>query len=313
MLTGNNYYSFFRYFCAMKALRLVLFFLILSGLLPKVAAQTSDDRYLTYINKYSAMAVEQQEQFGIPASITLAQGLLESAAGRSTLATKGNNHFGIKCHKDWEGDFMLRDDDAPDECFRVYKTAAESFRDHSIFLTRTRYKPLFSHDISDYASWARGLSSCGYATDPNYASRLIAIIERYALYNYDTAGAKAAEEAAEFFRQHLLKSHPVRRARGLHYIIAVPGDSYTSIAKEFRIKRKRLMELNDAESDRVREWQEVYLEEKLESGPEGVATATIGEDETLHSVAQRYGMKLSALKALNPKAKDRPGQRLRLR
>lgn len=278
-----------------------------------VAADKADDRYMTYINTYSAMAVDQQEEFGIPASITLAQGLLESAAGRSTLASQGNNHFGIKCHKDWKGDTMLRDDDAPDECFRVYSSAAESFRDHSIFLTRSRYRSLFDHDVTDYASWARGLSACGYATDPNYASRLIAIIERYALYTYDSSASRNTEEMTEFILSQLRKTHPVRRVRGLHYVIAAPGDTYSSLAKEFHIKKKRLMEINDASSDNVREWQEVYLEEKLDQGPADTPWATIGEDETLHSVAQRFGMKLDALRALNPKAKDRPGQRLRLR
>ena len=176
------------------------------------SAETADDRYILYINTYSQMAVDQQAQFGIPASITLAQGLLESAAGRSTLAREGNNHFGIKCHKGWEGKSMLRDDDAPGECFRVYGSAAESYRDHSLFLSRERYRPLFSHDVTDYASWARGLSRCGYATDPNYASRLIAIIERYALYTYDTRAGREAEEITEFIWQQMRKTHP--RAQG---------------------------------------------------------------------------------------------------
>ena len=109
------------------------------------------------------------------------------------------------------------------------------------------------------------------------------------------------------------KTHPVRKARGLHYVIASPGDTYSSIAKEFRIKKKKLMELNDAETDRVREWQEVYPEEKLDEAPEGVASRHGGEGETMHSVAQRFGMKLAAVLALNPGAKDSPGQRLRLR
>lgn len=275
--------------------------------------RTADDRYMEYINKYSEMAVDQQAQFGIPASITLAQALLESAAGRSTLATKGNNHFGIKCHKGWEGETMLRDDDAPDECFRVYSSAAESFRDHSLFLSRERYKPLFRHDVSDYSSWAKGLSKCGYATDPNYATRLITIIERYALYTFDSHAGREAEEMTQFLWQQLRKTHPVRRSRGLHYVIAAPGDTYSSIAKEFHIKKRKLMAYNDAEADAIKEWQEVYLEDKLDEAPAGVASATIGEDESLHSLSQRFGMKLSVLKSLNPKAKDRPGERLRLR
>lgn len=272
------------------------------------------DVYGDYIARYSEMAVAQQSEYGIPASITLAQGLLESGAGRSTLATEGNNHFGIKCHRGWEGKTMLRDDDAPDECFRVYGSAAESFRDHSVFLRGKRYRRLFELDVRDYASWARGLSECGYATDPNYASRLIAIIERYGLYVYDEGETgKMAEEMSEFLCDHLRRSHPVRRSRGLHYVIAVPGDSYGSLAKEFAMSRDRLMELNDSEGDSLRDWQEVYLEEKLGEGPEGVRYATIGEDETLYSVAQRYGIKLSALRKLNPGVRDCPGSRLRLR
>lgn len=291
-----------------------LFVAAIISLLPAtVLADTADDRYTSYINRYSKMAVEQQQAYGIPASITLAQGLLESAAGHSTLASKGNNHFGIKCHKEWQGDFMLRDDDAPDECFRVYSNAAESFRDHSIFLSRPRYKSLYDNDITDYAAWARGLSKCGYATDPNYAARLIAIIERYALYTYDTEAGRHAEETVDFIRRQLLKTHPVRRSRGLHYVIANPGDTYSALAKEFHIDKKKLLRYNDAQADNIREWQEVYLEPKLDCGPDGVASATIGEDETIHSIAQRYGIQLKALQALNPGAKDRPGQRLRLR
>lgn len=278
------------------------------------SAETADDRYILYINTYSQMAVDQQAQFGIPASITLAQGLLESAAGRSTLAREGNNHFGIKCHKGWEGKSMLRDDDAPGECFRVYGSAAESYRDHSLFLSRERYRPLFSHDVTDYASWARGLSRCGYATDPNYASRLIAIIERYALYLYDTPEGREADEDAAFIQASLISTHPVRRARGLHYVIAAPGDTYTSIAREFKLDAKKLREFNDAgRHDKIKDWEEVYLESKLDDAPKHIDKAVIGERESMHSIAQRYGMKLSRLKALNPGVRDKAGATLRLR
>lgn len=279
-----------------------------------VRAQSADGRYREYIERYAAMAVAQQEAHGVPASITLAQGLLESAAGRSTLATRGNNHFGIKCHAGWEGEYMLRDDDAPDECFRVYGTAAESFEDHSRFLRRKRYAPLFELDGSDYAGWARGLSRCGYATDPNYADRLIAIIERYALYVYDSASGREAEETAHYIWEHLRASHPVRRSRGLHYVIAAPGDTYGSLAKEFRIKKKKLLEYNDVRRDGpVREWQEVYLEPKRDEAPAGVERATIGQDESIHSLSQRYGVKLSRLRELNPRAADEPGTVIRMR
>ena len=274
----------------------------------------SNDPYNDYIERYSAMAVAQQQAYGIPASITLAQGLLESAAGRSTLAREGNNHFGIKCHTTWTGASMLRDDDAPDECFRVYDSAEQSFKDHSEFLSRKRYQPLFQHDVTDYASWAKGLSKCGYATDPNYADRLIAIIERYSLYNFDTAAGRIAEEAADFIAGMLKSSHAVRRSRGLHYVVALPGDTYATIAKEFHISAKKLMVFNDALQDgEIKAWEEVYLEEKHEDAPEGVGRATIGEGESIHSLAQRYGMKMERILALNPKAKDKAGTRLKMR
>lgn len=281
-------------------------------ILPQMRAEDADSRNRTYIETYSRMAVEQQKKYGIPASITLAQGLLESAAGSSTLARESNNHFGIKCHSSWTGDTMLRNDDAPDECFRVYPSAEESYRDHSLFLTGKRYRQLFEYDITDYASWARGLSRCGYATDPNYASRLIAIIERYRLYDFDTGALSQIDDTTEFIREQLSRSHPVRRSRGLHFIVALPGDTYSRLAKEFRISKKKLMKYNDSQSDEIREWQEVYLQEKLDTGPDDTRYATIGEDETIHSISQRYGVKTEALKRMNPGAKDTPGTRLRL-
>lgn len=272
------------------------------------------DRYAEYIATYAEMAVEQQKTYGIPASITLAQGLLESAAGRSTLATEGNNHFGIKCHRDWQGETMLRSDDAPDECFRVYSSAAESYADHSRFLSRARYQSLFELDPEDYAAWAKGLKQCGYATDPHYADRLIAIIERYGLSGYDCAARGEANQCAEFISTMLRESHPVRKGRGLHYVIAAPGDTYAKIASEFGLKAKDLMAWNDKTRDgEIRAWQEVYLQPKRESAPEAPATVTIGVDEDLHSIAQRFGLRLSVLKALNPKAKDRPGEELKMK
>lgn len=278
-------------------------------------SQNADQRYRDYISTYAPLAVEQQQIHGIPASITLAQGLLESAAGRSTLASQGNNHFGIKCHADWTGDTMLRNDDAPNECFRVYPSAADSFTDHSLFLRRKRYASLFDLPADDYAGWARGLSACGYATDPNYASRLIAIIERYALYTFDTDAGRSAEQNADYIFSHLKATHPIRRSRGLHYVIANPGDTYESLAREFRISPNQLADFNDAAStsSEIRPWEEVYLQEKLDSAPASVSSATIGEDETMRTLAQRFGIRMSTLQSLNPTAKDRPGTRLRLR
>lgn len=271
------------------------------------------DVFEEYIDTYSDIAVRQQEEYSIPASITLAQGLLESSAGRSRLAKEGNNHFGIKCHNEWKGETMLRDDDAPNECFRVYSSADESYRDHSLFLKRDRYKSLFDLEQTDYKNWAKGLSRCGYATDPNYADRLITIIERYALYTYDTGGFMNIDETVTFIRENLASSHPVRKSNGLHYVVAFPGDTYQTIAKEFGLNSKDLRNYNDAsKSDKIKEWEEVYLQPKLEKGPAGVRTATIGEGENMRSISQRYGVKLESLKRVNKKAKDKAGTVLQM-
>ncbi|MFG6427772.1 glucosaminidase domain-containing protein [Lepagella muris] len=292
----------------------LLSLLLLLSLATSSLTVVATNNYEVYIDRFCHLAVEHQEEFGIPASITLAQGLLESAAGKSTLATKGNNHFGIKCHKEWKGKSMKRSDDSPNECFRSYNTPEESFLDHSRFLRRTRYQKLFDLDITDYSGWARGLRECGYATDPNYAARLITIIERYSLYIYDTQEGRSQEETVAFIRDMLVNTHPVRRTRGLHYVVATPGDTYASIAKEFNLKEKKLMKYNDAHKDHeIKAWEEVYLEEKLETAPDGVTTVTIGEDECIHSIAQRYGMKVKVIKNLNHKASDTPGTVLNLR
>lgn len=269
--------------------------------------------YEEYIARYCDIAREQMHLYHIPASITLAQGLLESGAGRSTLAREGNNHFGIKCHSDWEGETMLRDDDAPDECFRVYSSAEESFLDHSLFLRRKRYAPLFDLDPTDYSAWANGLKRCGYATDPNYAARLIAIIELYSLQNYDSESIREIEETASFIHQSLRKGHHIRKSRGLHYVIAQPGDTYSKIAKELKINVKKLLNYNEVSKDgEIKPWEEVYLQEKHNEVPAGEKRVTIGEGESIHSIAQRFGIKSELIRELNPKAADVPGTILRL-
>lgn len=292
----------------------LLYLLVIVGLSVNVGAQNANQRYTDYIDRWKDVAISEQEQHGIPASITLAQGLLESGAGSSRLATEGNNHFGIKCHKDWQGETMLRDDDAPNECFRVYESAHESFADHSRFLLRKRYESLFLLPVDDYKGWAHGLKQCGYATDPNYANRLISIIERYSLYNYDTPQGRNASEDALFIFEHLRNSHPICKYRSLHYVIASPGDTYSDIAKEFGMKTKDLLRFNDVDADHeIRAWQEVYLQEKHDKAPADYHSIVIGEGESIHSIAQRMGMKLQCLKDLNPDSSDSQGTRLRLR
>ena len=293
--------------------RLTSLLAVLLASLAVMAGSRGDDRYLKYIETYAPMAVQEMHRAGIPASITLAQGLLESSAGRSTLAVEGNNHFGIKC-ADWKGASMKRDDDAPDECFRVYGSVAESYADHSDFLHRRRYQSLFDLDITDYAAWATGLRQCGYATDPNYADRLITIIERYSLYRYDDPDAAPGDATAGFIAGMLASRHHLRRSRGLHYVVAAPGDTYATIAKEFNLKTKDLLEYNDAPRDgEIKAWEEVYLQPKHDEAPKGVKSAVIGDGESIHSIAQRYGMTMASILRLNPSAPDTSGTRLRLR
>src|SRR5574344_572697 len=175
-------------FCSSKYI--ILFAVLLLQSTVVVFAQKKNKSYLDYINQYSRLAVYQMKTHGVPASITLAQGLLESGAGTSSLTQKSNNHFGIKCGPGWTGRTTYFTDDAPNECFRVYQDAKDSYEDHSLFLQKPRYANLFNLDITDYRGWARGLKAAGYATDPSYANRLIAIIEQYQLYKYDSSKYK---------------------------------------------------------------------------------------------------------------------------
>ena len=162
--------------------------LLMACLLPgRVAAQYTEADMRAYVEQYKDVAMEKMKQYKIPASITLAQGIFESACGKSRLATEGNNHFGIKCHENWIGDTILIDDDELQECFRKYDSVAASYTDHSLFLTtRKRYANLFALDILDYAAWARTLKADGYATNPQYADRLISLIERFNIARLDT-------------------------------------------------------------------------------------------------------------------------------
>ncbi len=176
-----------------------------------------------YINYYSSIAMDEMIQFGIPASITLAQGILESGAGRGTLAVQANNHFGIKCH-DWTGKKIFHDDDKKQECFRKYDNPEYSYRDHSIFLSnRGRYSFLFDLKKDDYKKWARGLKKAGYATDPKYSQKLIDLIERYELYKYDNKVLKKKN-----------KLYKVKR-----------GDTVYSISKKFNMPVDLIIKMNN--------------------------------------------------------------------
>ena len=192
----------------------VFCFLVSFFCLYSVSSQSKSE---LYIKQYSELAVSEMKEFGIPASITLSQGILESGNGESYLATEGKNHFGIKCH-DWEGEEIYADDDKENECFRKYKKVQQSYRDHSEFLTtHSRYSSLFELEITDYKGWAKGLKKAGYATSPTYAKKLISIIERYNLQEFDQ------EEKDESLREkHLFVTHnygfPFAYGIGLNYM-----------------------------------------------------------------------------------------------
>lgn len=289
-------------------------------LLPIMAAgQSLSADYLAYIEQYRETAVRQQQEYGIPASITLAQGLLESGAGQSRLATEGNNHFGIKCHNTWKGDGIYMDDDEKGECFRKYGNAAESFEDHARFLKRKRYEPLFSLDVTDYKGWANGLKKCGYATDPRYASKLISIIELYSLDEYDTGqpiiasrkhleGDESLEHSIDMEIINEFKlTHKIRRKWGLHYVTAYDGDTPDDIADEFGIKERKLRSYNDLPrrgDQQFKEGDMIYLQEKNEEAQEGHSTYTVRRGDTLRSIAMRYGIRLESLLRMNRMKKD---------
>ncbi len=243
-----------------------------------VSAFTAVTPQEDYIRKYSATAVREMYRSGVPASITLAQGLLESRYGQSELAVKGNNHFGIKCH-DWTGKKMYYDDDAKGECFRVYASADESFRDHSDFLRyRDRYKFLFDYDVTDYKSWAHGLKKAGYATDPAYPSKLIKIIEDYQLYDYDTMTSAAPDESGKETGKKAERRKRQKKSDGAKPETAVIPESPHSIEEPRRLTQEELGEKFS-----------FSLSRKIYS-VNGVKFVYANEGETYSSIASRYDL-----------------------
>ena len=273
-------------------------------------AQRRQTSYNNYIKQYAPLAVEQMKQHNVPASITLAQGLLESGAGLSTLSRKSNNHFGIKCGGGWRGRSVRAKDDAPNECFRAYRKVEDSYEDHSLFLVgNQRYASLFKLKKTDYKSWARGLKKAGYATDPSYANKLITIIETYDLYKYDNDGM-SKREAKKW--QKLLKKkpwlanpHDVYIANGLAYVIARDGDTFQLLGGEFEIGWKKLVKYNDLQRDyTLEEGDIIYLKEKNKKTVADVVYHEVREGDSMHSISQIYGVRLKTLYKLNVMADD---------
>ncbi|WP_455590448.1 glucosaminidase domain-containing protein [Bacteroides sp.] len=280
-------------------------------------AQRRNSRYVEYIEKYSELAVEQMKEHKIPASITLAQGLLESGAGMSTLAKKSNNHFGIKCGSNWRGRTVRHDDDRRNECFRAYSHPRASYEDHSVFLTRgARYAFLFKLDITDYRGWARGLKKAGYATDPSYANRLITIIEDYDLYKYDRKSTRPSGSRRKESAPSLLP-HQVYIANGIAYVTARSGDTFKDLGKEFDISWRKLVKYNDLQKDyTLMQGDIIYLKAKKKKASKPYTVYVVKDGDSMHGISQKYAIRLKNLYKMNRKDGDyvpEVGDRLRLR
>lgn len=284
-----------------------------------VQAQRRNSLHTRYVEKYAPLAVQQMKEHKIPASITLAQGILESGAGQSDLARKSNNHFGIKCGSGWRGRTVRHDDDAPRECFRAYNDPVDSYEDHSLFLKRgARYAFLFDLKLTDYKAWARGLKKAGYATDPSYANRLITIIEDNDLYKYDISPREARKLEKELQKKPWLAApHEVYIANGIAYVMARDGDTFELLGKEFDISWKKLVKYNDLHRGYTPEAGDViYLKEKKKKASEPHTVYIVKDGDSMHTISQKYGIRLKNLYKMNRKDGDyipEVGDRLRLR
>jgi len=284
--------------------------IFISLVLCQVAALAQGTPQERYIQKWAPTAVREMYRSGVPASITLAQGLLESGAGQSELTRKSNNHFGIKCGGDWRGKTTKYDDDARNECFRVYANARESYEDHSRFLVnRPRYAALFKLKSDDYKGWAYGLKKAGYATNPNYATSLIRIIELYDLHKYDT---KAGQKWPDTF-----VPHQTYVANKLLYVIARQGDTFESLSDEFGISKRKLRKYNDLyEGYTLQAGDIIYLEKKRSKALKPNIIHKVQAGESMYSVSQKYGIRLKSFYKLNKAYADKTpqvGDYLRLR
>ncbi len=265
-----------------------------------------------YINKYKDISIKEMKEFGIPASITLAQGILESDNGNSTLARKAKNHFGIKCHSSWTGSTFTHDDDRPNECFRKYKSAEQSFYDHSKFLIKhKRYALLFDFKITDYKSWAKGLKKAGYATNSKYDKLLVKIIEENRLYIYDNKKYKQTTpnnqvEPVEYLADDVddYAVNPfgenVLYENRIDYIVVKEGDSFEAIAQKHGVRAWQLYKYNELTNGvQPVEGQRIYLQPKRKKADVKYKNHTVKAEESMYSISQQYGIKLKSLYKIN--------------
>ena len=288
----------------------VLFIFFASQLF--VIAQEKKITRTEYIALYSDWAIREMKRTGIPASITLAQGCLESEDGNSTLAREGNNHFGIKCHN-WEGEKIYKDDDAKNECFRKYKSARESFDDHGDFLVNTkRYAALFQLNAKDYKGWAKGLKDAGYATNPKYPEYLIKIIEDNKLYEIDKGikvNKTTTDSSVNKQRKKLgdidnfaitSSGREIKLHNRIKYLIVKSSDNFNALAKELDMFTWELLRYNDLTNDSIlRNGQKLYIQPKRNKAEFGKESHTVKSGETIYSISQLYGIKLKKLLSKN--------------
>lgn len=266
--------------------------------------QPAEERYSRqdYISMYRGAAVKEMLISGVPASITLSQGILESGDGNSTLARKANNHFGIKCH-DWTGEKFYMDDDEKGECFRSYKSVFDSYDDHSQFLkNRSRYANLFKLERTDYKGWAQGLKDAGYATNPKYPELLIKIIEENQLHQYDLLTEVPKDFEKRFVKENNLKTDATSTAtlgkillhNRIKYITVQPGDTYFSICKKYEMMLWQIYKYNDLNKDEpLVAGQKIYLQPKRYKGDEEFHIVRQGE--TMRDISQQHGIRLKTL------------------
>ncbi len=281
-----------------------------------------------YISMWKDEAILQMREHGIPASITLAQAILESGDGNSELASKSNNHFGIKCH-DWTGKKVYHDDDKRHECFRKYETAHQSFEDHSIFLKRSRYAFLYDYKVTDYKSWAKGLKKAGYATNPKYPDLLIRIIEENNLEEYDKQGlskdykpSKPNKPASKTTKEGDAIIITIDRGKNvmvsdnnIKYIITQNATTPERLADELDMGNWQIAKYNDLDKNTsIEENTRIYIQPKRGKSKK-YSTHTVATGETIHSISQLYGVKIKKILKFSDLPKDhkvKPGEVLKL-
>lgn len=317
----------------MKRILLVIVFVGFTSL--SFAQSTSfDDKARAYVKQFSAWAMEEQRRVGIPAAITLAQGIYETAAGESELATQANNHFGIKCKKEWRGETFAHTDDAPNECFRKYKSAQESYIDHSNYLKQSvRYAELFDFEKTNYVAWAKGLKRCGYATNPAYAQKLIKMIEDYDLQQFTLeAEGKRVNEMVPTQETHKVLNQEIRpdsvsaiviqntnlketvtqnddgtlMLNGLRALRCAKGETLLDKAMKYNIRYARLLEFNELDDEPLKRDMYIYLEPKRAKGFHN--SYLVQEGETVELIAHKEGMNSRQLRIYNLLAQNEQPQ-----